>query len=451
MDTVSFTRPIDDQIPKPGLETAIAKAFKNVFEEQLQQRFADLVDYGCPHLGSPAVVERFTKQNGLVVLRRRQTSDKLMRIIYANWTSLSSERGLAFLEFVLKMIWTDQFQIKRMWHPISSIESYPKYITEMEKPDHFLTSRIRISIDESVSLAEIVELSPMLRNLVPANIVVKVHSRALDRDLGVSNLGVAIASKAFQIIDLSDFKIAPKFGPWQLHADILINSAGIAKYSAYKTNNVEHYDSTAEISLLNAVIRSLSDADMQQWQAVKDACSQLTGVNDWVFDATNNRIIYKNTVDPDPISPSNAFYYILSGTGSNPPKFSTPDLACKYAFNIGRGKPVQASYPFYSHADGTQCYLTNSNKSSFFHFDNALKITNPAYDPTAVVPSSYISFGQIAQKIISNTTAAEPISLHAENYLLNVARSINSTDEQKQFVKMPEILRLLEDNKVLRK
>lgn len=247
-----------------------------------------------------------------------------------------------------------------------------------------------------------------------------------------------------------DYVIDMQWGDWIVDQNILINSAGMAKYSAYKTNNVDYYDTTAEISLLNAVIRSLSDVDMEQWQAVKDACSQLAGVNEWVFDATNNRIIYKNTVDPDPISPSNAFYYILSGTGSNPPKFSTPALACRWSFEQGRADAVKSTYPEYSHVDGIYCYVTNSNRSLFLLFDSALKITNPAYDPTAVLPSSYISFEQIAQKIISNTAAAEPISLHAENYLLNVARSVNSTAEQKQFVKIHELISQFEQNKTLR-
>ncbi|EPQ5013206.1 hypothetical protein LXD34_003870, partial [Acinetobacter baumannii] len=116
MDSISFTRPIDEHYVSTGLQTALAKAFKQVFAQNFEQSIQDLLDYGCPHIGSKTVVERFSKQNGLVVLRRNNTSDTLMRIIYANWSSMGNKRGLAFLEFVLRMLWgKDHFQIIRLW------------------------------------------------------------------------------------------------------------------------------------------------------------------------------------------------------------------------------------------------------------------------------------------------------------------------------------------------
>lgn len=205
MEPISFTRPIDEQPNNhTGLETAMAKAFKQVFADVFQQRIQDILDYGAPHLGSRTVVERFTKQDGLVVLRRPQTSDTLMRVIYANWSSMANKRGLGFLEFVLRMLWTDQWQIKRMWHPISTYTNYPQFLVDEEKPNHFLTSRIRISIDESVDLAELIELSPILRKLVPANIVVKVHAKALDTELGDTEIGAAVIANSYMVYEESN-------------------------------------------------------------------------------------------------------------------------------------------------------------------------------------------------------------------------------------------------------
>jgi hypothetical protein len=63
MVPVSFTRPIDEQPNNhTGLETAMAKAFKQVFADVYQQRLQDVLDYGAPHLGSRTVVDRFTKK-----------------------------------------------------------------------------------------------------------------------------------------------------------------------------------------------------------------------------------------------------------------------------------------------------------------------------------------------------------------------------------------------------
>lgn len=74
MDPISFTRPIDEHYVSTGLQTALAKAFKQVFAQNFEQSIQDLLDYGCPHIGSKTVVERFSKQNGLVVLRRNRAS-----------------------------------------------------------------------------------------------------------------------------------------------------------------------------------------------------------------------------------------------------------------------------------------------------------------------------------------------------------------------------------------
>lgn len=174
MDLLNFAQPIERQFAHPGRELAIATAVKQVMAMQLGQPLQDLVDYGAPHLGSRTVIERFTKQDGLAVLRRPDMADVLMRIIYANWSSIASERGLAFLEFVLKMLWPNQWQIVRLWHSIAYYEHYPRFLLEDELDNYFLTSRIRIKLDNEVDRFELSELSPILRRLVPAHIVPQV-------------------------------------------------------------------------------------------------------------------------------------------------------------------------------------------------------------------------------------------------------------------------------------
>lgn len=203
MDTLNFTRPIDDQYAHGGLETALAQAFHQVYAEQFSQKMQDLVDYGAPHIGSRTVIERFSKQDGLVVLRRPVTSDVLMRVIYANWSSLASERGLGFLEFVLKMLWTNQWQIIRLWHSVARVNQYPLFLSTEQQPNYFLTSRIMISLDATVSIAEIAELSPLIRRLVPANVVVKVNAKALNREAETKAIGVAMVGRVYNIVDLS--------------------------------------------------------------------------------------------------------------------------------------------------------------------------------------------------------------------------------------------------------
>lgn len=94
-----------------------------------------------------------------------------------------------------------------------------------------------------------------------------------------------------------DWAIDMPWSDWILNAGVTVNTGGIAHYTTYKTNQREYYDSYANLDLAAAIVRSLSDTDMQQWQAVKDAANELTGVTDWVVDIENERVVYTGTID----------------------------------------------------------------------------------------------------------------------------------------------------------
>lgn len=202
VDILSFTNQIDNQSSSSVIEKDIANALKTVFESQFGNRLRDLVDYGSPQLGSETVIERFSKQDGLLVLRRTDTASIIMQLLYSNWLSKGGKRGLNYLEFALSMVWGNTYTITRLFHSISNIEQYPLFLTDIESDDTFLTSRIMVKISDSIDLKEVSELSPMLRRLVPANIVANITSDALNTN-DTFNLGFAFAGKCFDVVDLS--------------------------------------------------------------------------------------------------------------------------------------------------------------------------------------------------------------------------------------------------------
>lgn len=155
-------------------EDVVKQVFIKVFTELYGDRIKDILDYGMPQfLSSQNVVERFTKQDGLAVIRRPASSDIIMRIIYANWNALGSKRGLAFLEFVLQMLWPNKWKIFRVYHSISRVAQYPALATiaRTSDSDSFLTHRIMILMTPDVDNTEIAELTPTLQRLVPARVV----------------------------------------------------------------------------------------------------------------------------------------------------------------------------------------------------------------------------------------------------------------------------------------
>ena len=230
MDSLNFGKPLAVIPNFNEAEEAFQKAFDSVFKgnisalavngkillingkalvvggtkSELQKNLEDLISYGSPHLGSPAVIERFSKQDGLAALRRPETGDTLMRIIYASWSSLPSRRGLGFLEFVLNMLWPNLCTINRLFHSIEYAAGYPRFLTYADDETTFPTSRIRITFDESLPVAEMSELAPVLRRLVPANVVPSIaiiDDKEFTLPIGQS----AVAMTAYRVIDYSPF------------------------------------------------------------------------------------------------------------------------------------------------------------------------------------------------------------------------------------------------------
>ncbi|MDO4440583.1 MAG: hypothetical protein Q4B81_00185 [Moraxella sp.] len=158
--------------------------------------------YGTPYLGSRQVVEAFTKLNGLAMLRRRTDaqSDKIMAIILQNYLALASERGVAFLKFVLDMLYPDQSELVQLWHDKSNINEYPAWVYDEQSPERFLTSRLRIYMKDSVDAAELGEVAPVFRKLVPWHIVPEIAFRM---DAKVNDLGMVVVFQTLTVFDFS--------------------------------------------------------------------------------------------------------------------------------------------------------------------------------------------------------------------------------------------------------
>ena len=230
------------------------------------------------------------------------------------------------------------------------------------------------------------------------------------------------------------------FGNWILNQGYELVNEDI-RYTTYKTNGVSYYDSFANFDLTEAIIQSLHDADMQQWQAVKDAIDELTGVNDWVFDTDSSRISYLKTNTTN-------VQYLYGSPGYNIPIIYTAEQACRLvapAVTIDTG--VSHEY-LGANQDTGICDLDGG--TSIYSLSLAW-VVNEDYDPNLQPVVTYISFTEIAQKIISNIQSEDQaIALLAETYVDVVANSIFHADESKQFVKKSDLIVQFETNKVLR-
>ncbi len=237
-----------------------------------------------------------------------------------------------------------------------------------------------------------------------------------------------------------EWMIDMPWGNWILNSGVTVNTNGIAHYTAYKTNQREYYDSYANLDLTAAIVRSLHDTDMQQWQAVKDAANELTGVNNWTVDASNSCILY-NDPNIDPVNYYKNHYASATIYDSAKDACTSNEVTTRLANSYGPGGE------FYLYKN-TSCHYNQmfygSNRSI-----NVQIFQGVRSEP--IDASVNIHFTQIAEKIISNTSSSnQAISLFAEAYLENVAKSIFAVDESKRFVKLTDLISKFETNKTLR-
>lgn len=89
------------------------------------------------------------------------------------------------------------------------------------------------------------------------------------------------------------------YGSWTLKQGYEIVGNDI-KYTGYKTNSLDYYDSFALADLIQALVNSFHDSDLQQYLAFTSAVEQLIGVVDWALDSANNQIKYTDpSLPPD--------------------------------------------------------------------------------------------------------------------------------------------------------
>ena len=220
---------------------------------------------------------------------------------------------------------------------------------------------------------------------------------------------------------------------WTLNPGMTINTNGIAHYTAYKTNQREFYDSYANLDLTAAIVRSLHDTDMQQWQAVKDALK-------YFEQATSS-------------TAKTGYEHYGSTTCFSDRQTTCDSFRDKYFPSEDKWAASYSSY------EGKYvCYRPNTNQTSYTILSSCVPslVYTYTFNENSVLFSSSektysVNHTDVAQKILSNASSSDQaISLLAEAYIEAVANSIFNADESKQFVKLSDLLSQFELNKTLR-
>ena len=205
LQAADFTRTVQESHKANELDEAIAGVFTKLIEEYELEGLVDMNSYGAPWLeSSPVVIERFSKLNGLVILRQdaEGLSTDIMAMILSAWQGMASGRGLEFLQFVLNMLFPGSNRVLRLWHSKELANSYPVAVSEKEMPGSFLTSRVRIALTLDDDNSDISDIAPVLEKLVPWNIVPEI---AVSVNFSQVDVAVAVGGYRYHVAYLSPF------------------------------------------------------------------------------------------------------------------------------------------------------------------------------------------------------------------------------------------------------
>lgn len=205
LQAADFTRTVQESHKANELDEAIAGVFTKLIEEYELEGLVDMNSYGAPWLeSSPVVIERFSKLNGLVILRQdtEGLSTDIMAMILSAWQGMASGRGLDFLQFVLNMLFPGNNRVLRLWHSKELANAYPVAVSEKEMPGSFLTSRVRIALTLNDNNSDISDIAPVLEKLVPWNIVPEI---AVSVDFSQVDVAVAAGGYRYHVAYLSPY------------------------------------------------------------------------------------------------------------------------------------------------------------------------------------------------------------------------------------------------------
>lgn len=219
---------------------------------------------------------------------------------------------------------------------------------------------------------------------------------------------------------------------WELQSTALVAGRGV--YSFKRGSELVDLN----VDLTEAITASLHDPDMQQWQAVKDAANELTGVTDWVIDPANNQIKY--FIDPqDPSNP--ALRYLWGGHGQD--KFATAKEALESSCRGYRGSSYVGISNIKISTDRADAICLSPDGLSDVG-SVVTRVNNPSYDPNAEREEKTLPLPTVAQKVISNTSSSDQgISILAETYIEAIVNSVYETNPSKQFITLDYLKSLL--------
>lgn len=454
--TLNLMLPLKKSFANGEIEEQLKSLLIDVFEELFSDQIEDIHHYGMPHLGSPNVVERFTKQDGLVVLRRPDSSDLIMRVIYTTWKSLGSKRGLAFLEFVLQMLIGNHWQIRRMYHSIARKDVYPSLALPFKQENSFLTSRIMIDFDQTVNIEEMTELAPTLFRLVPANIVPTLSTSA-DFE-GLSDITMSIAATPCMVADFQHIDLESIYLPiwdWKITTNYRITVLGEVVFHGNKSDGKNLINGTATAEMDDHILNQLSNPKFQESQNLRFFIYGIYPRSAGIYFNNAEKVLYISYAPEFGYNHNNVMAIVLARFYQDPDfvgREPLDKLVNYFDWIIEENKILELKDEEYISVE-EQVLLDSLDKlymDAIVPSDNSVELQRTVqdliqeayrYDPVLgcnelfEAEQEIVSYSVLRDEIIASTEDLDlPSSEYSRNFIIEIASTVHELNENDQVI-----------------
>lgn len=173
------------------IEAELKQIFLDLFATYLRASERDLNVYGAAHLGSLDLLTKRIKEDGLAVFG---DDTNAVAYLYRAWNFRNPKRGMIFLRTYLQLLWPNGFAVDQLWQqkgvPYPTALSTREQITDPNpETNYYLTSRVRISIDDaSETGVSATRVLPALLAVLAARFLIELRVlKRFDDSLGIAD------------------------------------------------------------------------------------------------------------------------------------------------------------------------------------------------------------------------------------------------------------------------
>lgn len=171
-------RPLQGSFTQNKTEAEVKQLALDLFQKTLAEKTFDVNVIGAAHLGSLDSVRKSVNWDGLALLPGTEGDEgAAMRYLYRAWQSRDVQgRGMHFLRSYLQLLFPNLCRVEQMWQEKDT--AYPHGLHSAIDPEDvidpetmYLTSRVLIALDLTVSTRSITQLTNIFRSILPARLV----------------------------------------------------------------------------------------------------------------------------------------------------------------------------------------------------------------------------------------------------------------------------------------